>query len=299
MDMDRLATFRDVARQGSIAAAARQVGCDPSAVSRAVASLEAELGVRLFQRTTRRLELTEAGAGYLKRIEPVLDELAAARNEALGLVGRPRGRLRVTASSAYGQTVLAPLLGSFRHAHPEVELDLVLTDALVDLVAERIDVALRLGPRPEGEVVAAQLTPTLMRAVASSCYLRDAPALAQPHEVGRHACLVTTTQGRTTWTFRQAEQEQALDVTGVVATSNTLVLRRCALDGMGVALLPDWLVDEDLAAGRLTCVLPGWNASVRGVETGVWIVYPSRRFLPLKTRAFIDHLRAHRHRGPG
>ena len=298
MELERLQTFRDVAHCGSIAAAARLAGCDPSVVSRSIASLETELGVRLFQRTTRRLELTEAGEGYLRRIEPLVDELLVARDEALGLVGRARGRLRVTASSAYGQTVIAPLLRSFREEFPNVELELVLTDALVDLVSERVDVALRLGPRPAGDWVAARLAPTVMRVVANPEYLRSTPAIAGPQEIVGHTCLIGILQSRATWTFRRPDQEETISVVGAIATSNTLVLKRCALDGLGVAVLADWLVDEEVAAGRLKIVLPGWEVAVNGFDAGAWIVYPSRSFLPVKTRAFIDHLKKHVRRSP-
>ena len=293
MELERLKTFRDVAHCGSIAAAARLASCDPSAVSRSITSLETELGVRLFQRTTRRLELTEAGEGYLRRIEPLVDELLVARDEVLGLVGRTRGRLRVTASSAYGQTVVAPLLRSFREEFPEVELELFLTDALIDLVGDRVDVALRLGPRPVGDWIAARLARTVMRVVANPEYLRSSPAIAVPQEIVGHACLISILQSRATWTFRRLDQEETVSVVGAIATSNTLVLKRCALEGLGVAVLADWLVDEEVAAGRLKIVLPGWEVAVRGFDTGVWIVYSSRSFLPVKTRAFIDHLKKH------
>ena len=177
MELARLITFRAAARLGSIAAAARGAGVDASVVSRNVAALEAELGVRLLQRTTRRLELTEAGEIYLSRIEPLIDELAAAKEAAVGVVKQPQGRLRVTASSAYGQTVVAPLLRSFNLAYPDVQLELILTDNLIDLVTERIDLALRLGPTPAGDLIAARLATTQKRLVASPDYLRRSPLL--------------------------------------------------------------------------------------------------------------------------
>ena len=293
MDLERLKTFRDIAHCGSIAGAARLAGCDPSAVSRSIASLEAELGVRLFQRTTRRLELTEAGEGYLRRIEPLIDELLVARDEALGLAGRARGRLRVTASSAYGQTVVAPLLRSFRERFPDVQLELYLTDTLVDLVGDRVDVALRLGPRPAGDWIAARLARTVMRVVASPDYLRSSPAIAVPEDIAGQTCLIGVFQSRATWIFRHSGREETVSVSGTIATSNTLVLKRCVLEGLGVAVLADWLVDEEVAAGRLVIALPGWDVAVRDFDTGVWIVYPSRSFLPVKTRSFIDHLKMH------
>ena len=293
MDLDRLEAFRSVARVGSIAAAARAAGSDPSAVSRSIAALEAELGFRLFQRSTRRLALTEAGERYLRRIDPLIDEFTAAREEALGLVGRPRGHLRVTASSAFGQTVIAPLLASFRRAFPDVVLELLLTDAIVDLVTERVDLAFRLGPRPSGDYIVGRLRPTKMQVVASPSYLREALAVKEPTDLATSNCLLSALQRSARWTFRRRDETEEVVVTGGVATSNTVVLRHCALDGLGLALLADWLVDRDVAEGRLAVVLPDWTVSVGDTEPGVWIVYPSRSFLPLKTRAFINLLRGH------
>ena len=293
MDIARLQIFRDVAQLGSIAAAARRAGCDPSAVSRSLAALEAELGLRLIQRSTRRLELTEAGESYLRRIEPIIDELAAARDEALSLVKRPQGRLRISASTSYGQAVIPPLLQSFRRDFPDVQVELILTDVVSDLVADRIDVALRMGPQPTGDLIVSLLTPTTMRVVASPEYLRSAPAIRSPRDLANHACLISVARSQTTWMFRRAGKAEDVSVIGQVSTSNTLAVRRCVLDNMGIAVLASWLVDDDIAAGRLTSLLPGWRSAAGDFETGVWIVYPSRSFLPLKTRAFIDHLRQH------
>ena len=291
MNLDRLEAFRSVARAGSIAAAARAAGSDPSAVSRSIAALEVELGFRLFQRSTRRLALTEAGECYLRRIDPLVDEFGAAREEALGLVGRPCGHLRVTASSAFGQTVIAPLLASFRRAFPDVVLELLLTDAIVDLVSERVDIAFRLGPRPSGDYIVGRLRPTRMRVVASPSFLREAPAVKEPADLATFSCLLSALQRSTRWTFRRQDETQEVVVTGGVTTSNTVVLRHCALDGLGFALLADWLVDRDVAEGRLAVALPDWTVSAGETEPGVWMVYPSSSFLPLKTRAFISLLR--------
>jgi len=294
MDLSRLEVFRDVARLGSLAAAARAWRLDASAVSRLVAALEAELGVRLFQRTTRSLTLTEAGQTYLDRIEPLIEELAAAREAAAGLVEQPRGLLRVTASSAYGQAVLGPLLASFHQAHPLVDLELVLTDDNVDLVAERIDVALRLGPRPTGDLIASLLQMTEKRLVASPAYLEAHPPILAPAQVADHPCLVFALEGyREAWLFRDAlGQVTSVPVTARIATTNAILLRDCAIAGLGLALLSDWLADAEIAAGRLQPVLPAWTAAAGQFEMAIWILYPSKRFLPLKARVFIDHVRA-------
>lgn len=294
MDLQRLQIFRDVIRTGSFAGAARIRRANPSIVSRAISALEAELGVRLLQRSTRRLALTEAGQTYLARIEPLLEELSAAHEAAAGLVERPRGRLRVTASNAFGLSVLAPMLPRFCSQYPDVEIEMVLTDEVLDLVALGIDVAIRLGPRPTGDLVTSRWKPMQNRAVAAPSYLARAKPILTPEDVSDHPCLrFPFGDFATQWRFREAEGREVLvPVSGKIASSNALVLRETALAGLGVALLADWLIDEDLAAGRLKHVLPSWRATANGFESGVWFVYPSRSFLPQKARVFIDSLRA-------
>ncbi len=293
MDVQRLQTFRDVAELGSLAAAARATRQDPSAVSRSLAALEAELGVRLFQRSTRRLTLTEAGETYLARVRPLLEELAAAHEAASGLVERPRGCLRVTTSNAYGQTVLAALLPSFHAAYPEIELELVCADETLDLVAQRIDVAIRLGPRPVGDVVVSRLQSTNKRLVASPDYLAARDPIRRPEDVGGHTCLRFLLEGyRDHWLFRDTGgQELVVPVHGSLATANAMVLHQMALAGLGVTLLSDWMADDDIAAGRLIALLPDWTVAAGHFDTAIWLLYPSRRFLPHKARVFIDHLR--------
>lgn len=152
--------FVEVARRGSFAAAARDRDVDPSSVSRAVALLEEELGVRLFQRTTRRVALTEAGEIYLARVTALVDELDFARDEARGVSTGPVGTLRLTASVAFGNTCLVPLLPEFRERYPGVKLELLLTDTVLDLVAERVDLAIRLGRRFDADFIATKLFDT-------------------------------------------------------------------------------------------------------------------------------------------
>lgn len=295
MDLDALRILVDVARRGSFAAVARERDTDPSAVSRAVAALEAELGTRLFQRTTRRVALTEAGAAYLARVEPMVEELEGAAEEARAVATGPSGTLRLTASVAFGQTRLVPLLPALRAAHPGLRLELILTDATLDLVAERVDLAIRLAPRVEGDVVAARLLATRYHVCASPGYLRGAPPLRAPADLAAHRCLVSALPDyRSRWRFRAADGRVAeVSVTGDLATTNALALRDCALAGMGPALLADWLVGADLAAGRLVDPFPDLRATATEFETGAWIVYPSRAWLPAKVRATIAFLRGH------
>ncbi|WP_372423818.1 LysR family transcriptional regulator [Salinarimonas chemoclinalis] len=296
MDLSTLDHFARVARHGSFAAAAREREVDPSTISRAVADLEAELGLRLFQRTTRRLSLTEAGVLYLSRVEPLLDELARARDEALAATRSVRGTLRLTASTAFGERRIAPLLGAFRERHPELRVECVFTDANLDLVAERIDLAVRLAPAVEGDLVAARLMRTRHRVVASPAYIAANGGLASPGDLARRRCvLLDLPPYRSRWRVRHRSgtAEEEVDVAGDVVLSPAGAVRAAALRALGPALLPDWLIGEDLEAGRLVDLLPEHDVTATTFDTAAWIVYPSRAYLPLKVRAAIDFLREH------
>lgn len=285
----------DVARQANFAAAARQHDLDPSSVSRSIAQLEDSLGFRVFQRTTRSMSLTEAGERYIARIEQVLQELDAARDEAAALNAGPKGRLRMTASVAFGTRCLVPLLPRLRRDFPELQLELVLTDSNLDLVAEGIDLAIRLGPAISGDLVGAKLRDTRYRVCASPAYLREAPGLKRPADLSSVACLLFAfPEFRSRWLFRNGRGAVAeVPVHGDIVISNALALHESTGAGLGPALLPDWLVDADIARRRLIDLFPAWRVTATTFDTAAFVVYPNRAFLPTKVRLTIDFLRRH------
>lgn len=294
MDLTLLSTFADVVRRGSFASVARDRDTDASSISRAIAGLEGELGVRLFQRTTRRLALTEAGAAYYERVVPLLESLAAANAEVADLGDQPLGTVRVTASVAFGQRVVVPMLPDFLARHPGLSIDLVLSDSVLDVVGDRIDLAIRLGTLPDSDLVATRLAAVAYRAVASPAYLATHGRPATPADLAGYECLRFGIPGfRTQWRFRQGKGEVIdVPVSGRVVISNGLALQSCAIAGLGAALLPCWLVDDDVREGRLVDLFPGWEASGADFATAVWLVFPTRAYMPRKTRAFVDALQA-------
>ncbi len=309
MDIASLHLCVEIARRGSFAAVARDRGLDPSSVSRTVAQLETQLGIRLFQRTTRRLTPTEAGDLFLSRVDGLIDELERARDEAATISARPTGTLRLTASVAFGHTCLVPLLPAFRRKYPSLRLELLLTDATLDLVAERVDLAIRLAPKLEGDVVGAKLMETRYRICASPTYVETAKPIRRPGDLRDHRCVLLDLPAfRSRWRFVAADSKtvQEVPVDGDVVISNALAVRECALAGMGPVLLASWLVDDDLARGRLVDLFPAHRVAATDFDTAAWLVYPSRRYLPSKVRVTIDSLRdqlsggnscvAHKHR---
>jgi len=294
MELGLLKLFVDVTNQGSFAAVARTRAADPSTVSRAISALEDELGVRLFHRTTRRLSLTEAGQLYLARVEPLVMELDAAQEMAQDISAAPAGKLRVTTSATCGQRLITPLLKEFRELYPALLIDLLLSDSYIDLVAERIDVAVRLGPRLDNGFVGTKLTSVRYLVCASPDYVRQFGALKKPQELSERDCvLFDLPDYRSSWLFRdEAGNDTKVAVHGGVVISNVEAIRQCVLNGMGPALLADWLVKEDMAEGKLVDLFPDHRVTATDFETAVWVLYPSRTYLPQKARVFVDFLKA-------
>lgn len=294
MEFDAVRIFLDVMRQGSFASVARMHDVDPSSISRTIALLEEQLGFRLFQRTTRRLVATEPGNLYFERIQPLIDEMERARDEARDVVAEPSGRLRITASVAFGTTCLVPLLPRLRLAHPALELDLLLSDDVLDLIAERVDLAIRLGPRLDSGFVGTQLMRTRYRVCASPSYVARAARLKRPSHLSAHDCLLFPLPGyRTLWKFRDRRGEVVeVPVRGNVVISNALALLRAAQDGGGPVLLADWLVGASLKDGSLVDLFPNHDVAATDFDTAAWILYPSRAYMPRKLRAGIDFLKA-------
>lgn len=293
MDTELLRIFIEVATSGSFAAAARTRNLDPSSVSRLIGGLEKELGARLFQRSTRKLTLTEAGEVYLAKLAPVLDELAQANEAAQTIAAAPRGALRMTLSVTFGQMCILPHIPEFHRRYPNVQLELLFNDDNVDLVAHRIDLAVRLAPTIEGDLIVTKLVDTHYRVLASPAYLQQHPNLIHPTDLSAHQCLLFPYKGfRSCWHFRDSSGTVSdVNIHGTVTLSTAMALRVATLAGMGPCLLPDWLVRDDVSAGRLIDLFPNFSCTATSFDTAAWLVYPSRSFLPSKVRVMIDYLK--------
>jgi DNA-binding transcriptional LysR family regulator len=293
MDVSALSIFAEVMRRGSFAAVAKDRNVDPSSISRVIAALEQELGVRLFQRSTRQLAPTESGRVYFERIEPLIEELQHAHVAAQDAGASLSGNLRVTTTVAFGQICIVPLLGDFRSRYPALSLDLILTDTNLDLINEHIDVAIRLGPRLDVGYVGSKLFATRYRVCASPAYIASRGAPTQPRQLAAHKCVVFDLPGfRDRWLFRDPECHTIdVPIGSDLKVSSALAVRQCALDGLGPVLIGHWNVDADLGDGRLVDLFPGYDVTATDFETAAWIIYPSRTYLPAKARAFIDFVR--------
>ncbi|MEL6583655.1 MAG: LysR family transcriptional regulator [Pseudomonadota bacterium] len=299
MDTAALKIVALVARHGSFAAAARVLSVDPSAISRSVAGVEAGLGLRLFQRSTRSLSVTEEGEAYLARLVPLLEELDQAHDAARAVSRRPAGTLRLTTSVAFAHTCIVPHLSAFTARYPDISLEILPSDATLDLAANSIDLAIRLMPAPAGDVVSAKLIDTRYRVVASPDYLAKSEGLSEPNDLQNHKCLrFALPDYRTRWRFRSGGSPPIeVPVSGSIVIANALSLRQAALDGLGPALLADWLVWRDIQSGALVDVFPHHECAATDFNTAAWALYPSRSYLPQKVRVTLDFLRETLRRG--
>lgn len=289
--LSALETFLAVARQGSFRQAAVERGVSPSALSHAMRGLEELLGVRLFNRTSRSIRLTEAGRHLLERLGPALGDVAGALQGVAYLRGRTAGLLRLNVPRIATALVIEPVVGRFLAAYPEVRLEIVSTDGLVDIVAEGFDAGIRRDRRLAPGMVAVPVGPARRFAVVGApSYFATRGRPHRPQDLHAHACIERRfpNGARYAWEFARIGEALEVDVSGPLVVDDTTLMLRAALDGIGLAFMFESLVAEHVATGRLTRVLEDWCH----VQPRFFLYYPGRRQVPAPLRAFIDMMRA-------
>jgi len=282
-----MSVFEKVVAAGSLSAAARDLGVSTAVVSRRLAALEARLGVRLVNRTTRRLALTDEGASYHEACARILAEIEDADSAAAAQRVEPQGLLKVALPASFGHKHIAPLVPPFAARYPKIELAFSLSDRTVNMVAEGYDLAIRIGELEDSSLAARKLAPNRRVVCASPQYLREHPAPRVPEDLRQHNCL-TTTDLQMNWEYKGPDGKRGIvRVSGHYACDNWEVLREWAMAGLGVALKSTWDVRRQLEDGSLVPLLPGYDF---GTDVSIYAVYPHRRHLPAKTRVFIDYL---------
>lgn len=283
--------FVDVVAAGSFSEAGRRRGLAASSVTRSINALEDELGVRLLNRTTRRLSLTEAGRLYHERSRRIIADVEDARLSVTQLEAAPRGTLRMNIPVAFGRLHVAPGLPEFLDRYPEVQIDLDMTDAFVDLVEEGVDLAIRIGELQDSSLIARRLAPNNRVICASPDYLHRAGGPATPDDLRSHNCLIYKRQpSRAVWRLRNAEGTVEIEVRGSLRTNNTDTLHTAALAGLGLTVLPSWMVGPDIHRGALENIFPHYQVSPAALDTSIYAVFSYNRHLSPKVRAMVDFL---------
>lgn len=290
--MDRLAeyeSFLAVSRAGRFSQAADDLGVSPSAISKQIKALEERLGVRLFNRTTRRVALTDEGRAFSERIQSILSELADAESAVAAGAVEPRGVLRVGAPMDFGRLHLAEPIARFAASQPRLEVEIELSDRFVDLIEEGLDVVVRIGELADSSVVARRLAPCRRVICASPDYLDRQGRPATVEALAAHRRIGYAYEAERSWTFDSEDGPVRVDVPIGHRSNNGEMTRAMVVAGLGLALLPTFIVCDDLRAGRLVPLLADRLSSVIPIQA----VYPHRKHLSAKVRAFVDHLVEH------
>jgi DNA-binding transcriptional LysR family regulator len=288
--LDGVEAFLSVALHCSFRRAAADLNVTPSAISQTIRTLEARIGAALFNRTTRSVGLTEAGERFLARAKPAFEELVAASEIARDLGMRPSGLLRLTVPRASVPLLIVPLVASFNRDFPDVRVEVVANEELIDLVAGGFDAGVRLGQFIEADMVTVRLSPPFkLVAVASPEYLRRRKPPERPGDLRGHACLgMRRTDGSIApWVFMEGNKPAEAIVTGPLITNDYTTLLGGALEGMGIAQVPAPMANAALRAGKLVHVLEGFAPTA----PGMFLYYPNRNLMLPKLRAFVDHLK--------
>lgn len=283
-----LAFFALLTKQGSLAATAQQLGVTPPAVSKRLAAIERRLGVRLLQRTTRRISLTPEGETYLVEGARVLEELEALERTVSGSKAVPKGLVRISATLGFGRQHIAPALSQFVRHYPDVEVQLHLTDRPVNLVEQGFDLQIRFGELPDARLTARRLANNRRVLCAAPAYLKRAGTPSSPRDLARHACLFIRESDETfgSWHLRFGGRTETVKVRGPLASNDGECVLRWALDGHGIMMRSLWEAAPMIRSGRLRMLLPEWNLP----EAQIYAVFPSRSHLSAKTRVLVDFL---------
>jgi DNA-binding transcriptional LysR family regulator len=276
-NINDLTAFIAVARERSFTRAAAQLGVSPSALSHTMRTLEERLGLRLLARTTRSVTPTEAGERLLRTIGPKFEEIDAELSALSELRDKPAGTVRITSVEHAAETIIWPKLAKLLPKYPDVNVEIINDYGLTDIVAERFDAGVRLGEQVDKDMIAVRMAPEFRRAIVGSpSYFRQRPRPRTPHDLTDHACInlrLPTHGGFYVWDFRKGGRELKVRVEGQVAFNSVALMRQAALAGLGLAHLPEDLVEADIQKGRLERVLADWSPPLAGYH----LYYPSRR----------------------
>ncbi|MEW5421420.1 LysR family transcriptional regulator [Amorphus sp. 3PC139-8] len=284
-DFTDMEIFARVVSAGSMSAAGREMGLSPAVISKRIRRLETRLGTRLLQRTTRQLALTEAGQGFYERVVVILAAIEEAEEFVTQRSRTTHGTLKIAAPTSFGRLHVAPHLGRFIETHGNLQINLVLSDEFVDVVAEGFDLAIRIAALTDSSLVAKRLAPINRVLCAAPSYLNHHGTPTSLDALRRHVCLAAAPQ--IPWSLEGPEGTVTIRPQGPLATNSNEVVREAVIAGLGIALRSTWDVGPELAAGKLKVVMPAYRASER---VAVHAIYPTRSFLPAKVRVFIDFL---------
>ncbi|MFV8259545.1 LysR substrate-binding domain-containing protein [Bdellovibrio bacteriovorus] len=277
--------FVKIADSGSFSAAAQSLGVSKSHISKTISQLESDLGVALFVRSTRKVQLTSVGERFLETCRQSLLNLDSAKKEILDLSDTPRGVLRVTLAGIFGEEYIAPVVIDMAKRYPDLKIELDFSSRVVDLIEEKFDVAIRIGHLENSSLLATKIASRVEYVVASKAYLSASPALKDPEDLAKHNCIGE----RSSWSFRKRGKSFQVPVKGNFKCNNPRVLQKAALSGLGVARLPGSYAFEDIKKGRLISLLENFSEG----RKDIWAVTPLRHKQNINVKIFIQEVKKH------
>jgi DNA-binding transcriptional LysR family regulator len=287
-DFNELAIFTLIVKEMSFTRAADALEISKAAASKAIASLESRLGTRLFERTTRRLRLTEAGESYLGYAQRAMDEAEDGEAAVLKLAEKPRGTLRVAMPVTLAQSSVAPKLARFLRLYPELRLDIILKGGQIDPIAEGVDVVFQtMRPEADSQIIQKRMITVQLGIYASPEYITSAPPLRSPPDLVQHSCLMFTgARERTKWILYSNGKVQEIHLRGRIAVGDPAIQQRLCLDGAGIAILPNWIAQDNVRRKQLLRVLPEWTPA----SLELYVLYPTRLSMTPKLNAFLSFM---------
>ena len=284
--------FVKTIESGSFSAVGRQLRMAPSSISRQINGLEEELGVRLLQRSTRNINLTEAGQIYFERVSKILADLEEAKLAISQLQATPKGLLRVNVAIPFGERKIVPLIPEFLTLYTDLKIELILEDRTIDLIEERVDLSVRIGRLADSTLIARKLADNKFVVCGSQTYFQKNGVPTSPDDLIRHNCIVNKNMYQSnSWNFKKGNAVSTVSVTGNFQANTGGALFKAMLSDLGVAVLPTWYVGEEIEKGNLQMVLEDYQVSLPAMaDSAIYALYPAGQYLPPKVRVFIDYL---------
>lgn len=282
--MNWIGSFIKVAEQGSFSKAAIELGISKSHVSKTIQKLESDLGIALFTRSTRNVQLTELGQIFLEKSKQSINDLQSAKKEILNFSESPRGILRVTSAGLFGEEIIAPVAIQLSKKYPDLKIELDFSTQIVDLIDKKFDIAIRFGPLKDSSLIAQKIATRREYVCASKKYFENHPLPRHPKELSQHNCIGTSGA----WDFKIGSKNVKFNISGNFKSNNPRVIARSAIEGLGIAKLPGAYVFDEIRKGKLISILESYNEG----KSDVWIVTPIKFEKSINTKVFIKALKS-------
>ena len=293
MDIEEIRFFIDLVDSNSFTDTAEKSNVSTSTISRAINQLEAEFQVKLVQRTTRKVSITDEGIQFYSRMKLIIDEIDTVKDDLVNQQVEPSRTLRLTCPVSFGLEIMPRAIAKFKKQYPQVNIELIASDQRLDLVFNKIDLAIRFGKLEDSTMITKRLTKLNYTLVASRKYLRNNPQVKRPQDINKHNCInYLLPKIKNNWYFKNisTQKEQEIELKAQLKISNPMIIKELALKHQGLAVIADILIRKELKRGSLVSLLNNYEVSPSDFDNNIWLLYPSKQFIPTRVRKFTETL---------